>query len=125
PSAHGAVRPVPRVHGDQPVAARRPRAGGDRADQRRVGREGQAAGLDHHEVVARAVHLEERTAHGRAYKGLGGKMRRGRVARMRIPLLAVTLALFALPVAADPVTVTVRDKGVKTTCAEEDNVYAT
>jgi hypothetical protein len=44
---------------------------------------------------------------------------------MRILPVVAVLALLAVPAIADPVTVTVRDKGVKTTCAEEDNVYAT
>ena len=45
---------------------------------------------------------------------------------MRIPLLTIALACLAFaPALAAPVIVTVRDKGVKTTCAEEDNVYAT
>jgi len=39
--------------------------------------------------------------------------------------LALCLILAAAPALAAPVTVTVRDKGVKTLCAEEDNVYAT
>ena len=43
---------------------------------------------------------------------------------MRIILLAAALALIAAPVLAAPTVVTVKDKGVKTTCAEEDNVYA-
>jgi hypothetical protein len=42
---------------------------------------------------------------------------------MRIVLLAAAL-LFAAPAMAAPVQVTVKDKGVVTTCAEEDNVYA-
>lgn len=37
---------------------------------------------------------------------------------------AAALALTAAPALAAPVLVTVRDKGVKTACAEEDNVYA-
>jgi hypothetical protein len=41
-----------------------------------------------------------------------------------IPLIAAVVVLAATPVLAAPVQVTVRDKGVKTTCAEEDNVYA-
>ncbi|HEY0225427.1 MAG TPA: hypothetical protein VGC05_03330 [Mycobacterium sp.] len=41
-----------------------------------------------------------------------------------VPLAAV-LALIAAPALAAPVLVTVKDKGVKTDCAEEDNVYAT
>jgi hypothetical protein len=42
-------------------------------------------------------------------------------------LVAAILAAFigAAPALAKPVTVMVRDKGVKTLCAEEDNVYAT
>ncbi|MEI9891528.1 MAG: hypothetical protein WDN45_14365 [Caulobacteraceae bacterium] len=44
---------------------------------------------------------------------------------MRIPLLAVAFALLATTVLASPAVVVVKDKGVKTTCAEEDNVYAT
>jgi hypothetical protein len=44
---------------------------------------------------------------------------------MRTPALAIALALIAGPALAAPVSVTVHDKGVKTTCAEEDNVYAT
>ncbi len=43
--------------------------------------------------------------------------------RRAASLLLAALALPASAIAA-PVTVTVRDKGVKTTCAEEDNVYA-
>ncbi|MGZ3275394.1 MAG: hypothetical protein ACXU82_17285 [Caulobacteraceae bacterium] len=39
--------------------------------------------------------------------------------------LAAALALIAVPALAAPVAVTVQDKGVKTLCAEEDNVYAT
>jgi hypothetical protein len=39
--------------------------------------------------------------------------------------LAAALALIAVPALAAPVLVTVKDKGVKTRCAEEDNVYAT
>src|SRR4029077_1718124 len=117
PDAHEGVGLVRRLDGDELVAARRPGASGDGAHQRLVGREGLAAGLDHHEVVARAVHLEERAVHGRAYKGLGGKMRRGRLAPMRILPLAAALAVFAAPALAAPVAVTVKDKGVKTTCA--------
>jgi hypothetical protein len=37
----------------------------------------------------------------------------------------VALALIAAPAIAAPVLVTVKDRGVKTDCAEEDNVYAT
>jgi hypothetical protein len=44
---------------------------------------------------------------------------------MRNLFLAAVFALIAIPAFAAPVMVTVRDKGVKTTCAEEDNVYAT
>lgn len=36
----------------------------------------------------------------------------------------IALALIAAPAVAAPVLVTVKDKGVKTLCAEEDNVYA-
>ena len=44
---------------------------------------------------------------------------------MHIPLTVSALAmLIAGAVLAEPVAVTLRDKGVKTTCAEEDNVYA-
>jgi hypothetical protein len=43
---------------------------------------------------------------------------------MRIPLLAAAIALISAAAFAAPVIVTVRDKGVKTACAEEDNVYA-
>jgi hypothetical protein len=43
---------------------------------------------------------------------------------MRIPLIAALLILLAVPALAAPVAVTVKDKGVKTACAEEDNVYA-
>ena len=44
---------------------------------------------------------------------------------MRIlPLTLAASFLFAASALADPVAVTVKDKGVKTTCAEEDNVYA-
>ena len=39
-------------------------------------------------------------------------------------LITFALCLAATPVLAAPVQVTVTDKGVKTTCAEEDNVYA-
>ena len=39
-------------------------------------------------------------------------------------MIAFALCLAATPVVAAPVQVTVTDKGVKTTCAEEDNVYA-
>jgi hypothetical protein len=38
--------------------------------------------------------------------------------------LTATLALLAAPALAAPALVTVKDKGVKTDCAEEDNVYA-
>jgi hypothetical protein len=38
--------------------------------------------------------------------------------------LAAALALITGPALAAPVLVTVKDKGVKTECAEEDNVYA-
>ena len=41
----------------------------------------------------------------------------------RAPLIAVCLALIAAPALAAPALVTVTDKGVKTACAEEDNVY--
>ena len=45
---------------------------------------------------------------------------------MRISaLFLAAMALIAVPAMAAPVLVTVKDKGVKTTCAEEDNVYAT
>jgi hypothetical protein len=44
---------------------------------------------------------------------------------MRSPAIVAVLALLAAPALAAPVSVVVRDKGVKTTCAEEDNVYAT
>jgi hypothetical protein len=37
---------------------------------------------------------------------------------------ALSLALVAVPALAAPALVTVKDKGVKTECAEEDNVYA-
>ena len=37
---------------------------------------------------------------------------------------AAVLALIAAPALAAPAVVTVKDKGVKTQCAEEDNVYA-
>jgi hypothetical protein len=44
---------------------------------------------------------------------------------MRPPaILAATVALFAAPAVAAPAVVTVKDKGVQTLCAEEDNVYA-
>jgi hypothetical protein len=39
--------------------------------------------------------------------------------------LAAALALIAAPALSAPAVVTVKDKGVKTRCAEEDNVYAT
>jgi hypothetical protein len=39
--------------------------------------------------------------------------------------LAAVFALIAAPALAAPAVVTVRDRGVKTQCAEEDNVYAT
>jgi hypothetical protein len=38
--------------------------------------------------------------------------------------LAAAFALIGFPAFAAPVAVTVKDKGVKTQCAEEDNVYA-
>jgi hypothetical protein len=41
-----------------------------------------------------------------------------------LAILAATLALTASPALAAPAVVTVKDKGVKTECAEEDNVYA-
>jgi hypothetical protein len=41
-----------------------------------------------------------------------------------LALLAAVLALNAAPALAAPVVVMVKDKGVKTLCAEEDNVYA-
>jgi hypothetical protein len=43
---------------------------------------------------------------------------------MRILPPVVALVLLAGPVLAAPMSVTVTDKGVPTTCAEEDNVYA-
>jgi hypothetical protein len=43
---------------------------------------------------------------------------------MRLPL-AAAVTLLAAPSFAEPALVTVKDKGVKTECAEEDNVYAT
>jgi hypothetical protein len=43
---------------------------------------------------------------------------------MRTSSLAVALALSAAPAMAAPLSVSVHDKGVKTICAEEDNVYA-
>ena len=43
----------------------------------------------------------------------------------RIAPLAAALALIAAPAFAAPAVVTVKDKGAKTLCAEEDNVYAT
>jgi hypothetical protein len=42
-----------------------------------------------------------------------------------LPCLAATVSLIAAPALAAPAVVTVKDKGVKTLCAEEDNVYAT
>src|SRR3982750_3556674 len=42
-----------------------------------------------------------------------------------VATLAAAFALIAVPALAAPVFVTVKDKGVKTLCAEEDNVYAT
>ena len=39
--------------------------------------------------------------------------------------LAAALALIAAPALAAPAVITVKDKGVKTLCAEEDNVYVT
>jgi hypothetical protein len=44
--------------------------------------------------------------------------------RPLVPLVAA-FVLIAAPALAAPVLVTVKDKGVKTACAEEDNVYAT
>jgi hypothetical protein len=44
--------------------------------------------------------------------------------RLLVPL-AAAVVLVAGPVLAAPAVVTVKDKGVKTLCAEEDNVYAT
>src|SRR5689334_18935749 len=41
-----------------------------------------------------------------------------------LALIAAALALIAAPAFAAPAVVTVKDKGVKTLCAEEDNVYA-
>jgi hypothetical protein len=41
-----------------------------------------------------------------------------------LALLAATVAVIAAPALAAPALVTVKDKGVKTQCAEEDNVYA-
>ena len=43
---------------------------------------------------------------------------------MRILTLTAAIALIAAPALAAPLVVTVKDKGVKTACAEEDNVYA-
>ena len=43
---------------------------------------------------------------------------------MRKAYVAVAFAFLAASAQAAPVSVTVHDKGVKTTCAEEDNVYA-
>lgn len=40
------------------------------------------------------------------------------------PIVIAAVLLLATPALASPVQVTVKDKGVKTTCAEEDNVYA-
>ena len=42
-----------------------------------------------------------------------------------VPLLLALSLAAATPALASPVAVTVQDKGVKTLCAEEDNVYAT
>lgn len=42
----------------------------------------------------------------------------------RTPLITLALCLVATSVLAAPIAVTVKDRGVKTTCAEEDNVYA-
>lgn len=44
---------------------------------------------------------------------------------MRILTLAAAALLVAVPALSAPVSVMVKDKGVTTTCAEQDNVYAT